>query len=302
MDSKQFDYVLTVAEEKSFSKAAKKLFISQPSLSQYINRLEVSLGITLFDRSVSPLELTYEGQLYIETIMKIKNLLKELKKKYDDIADLKMGKINIGLTSSKALNPLPQILVEFKTKYPSVELTITEAASSELEDLLVKGLVDICLLNLPIQNKNIEYEEIKTERILLAAPPNFNIESNKSTKEFPKIDLKLLEKESFILLKPEQRIRQIANNIFKEAGFKPKILLETRSIETSLSLTAAGMGFSLVPESSISLAGFMQQPNYYTIGDEPLSWSLVVAHRSEAYRTMASMEFAKIAKRIVSDS
>jgi len=64
MDYKQYDYVLTIAEEKSFSKAAKRLFISQPSLSQYINRLEQHLGVSLFDRSTSPLGLTYEGQLF----------------------------------------------------------------------------------------------------------------------------------------------------------------------------------------------------------------------------------------------
>ena len=130
MDYKQYDYILTVAEEKSISKAAKKLFISQPSLSQYINRIEKHLGVNLFDRSTTPLELTYEGELFIETALKIKQLNEQLKKKFDDITELKSGRLNIGLTPSKANNPLPIILPCFKKNYPNIELIITEASSS----------------------------------------------------------------------------------------------------------------------------------------------------------------------------
>lgn len=301
MDYKQYDYVLTVAEEKSFSKAAKRLFISQPSLSQYINRLEQQLGVSLFDRSTSPLGLTYEGELFIETALKIKNLNEQLQKKYDDITELKTGRLNIGLTPSKANNPLPKILPYFKNKYPDVELIITEASSSDLEDLLVKGVVDVCMMNLPIANKNIEYDPIFNEKILLAAPTDFMCESDNKiyTGEYPEIDLKLLENEQFILLKPDQRIRQISNNIFSNAGIKPKVLLETRSIETSLRLAGAGMGFCFVPESTVMFANFKHSPKYYVIGNPPLTWTLVIAYRKDIYHTKAATAFSKIAKQVV---
>lgn len=301
MDYKQYDYVLTIAEEKSFSKAAKRLFISQPSLSQYINRLEQHLGVSLFDRSTSPLGLTYEGQLFIETALKIKHLNEELQKKYDDISELKAGRLNIGLTPSKANNPLPQILPVFKKNYPNIELIITEASSSDLEDLLVKGIVDVCMMNLPIINKSIDYEPIFNEKILLAAPADFVCEADKkrNTEEYPEIDLKLIENEQFILLKPDQRLRQIGNNIFSNAGFKPKVLLETRSIETSLMLAASGMGFCLVPESTVMFANIKHSPKYYTIGSPALTWTLVVAYRKDIYRTKAAIAFSEIAKQVV---
>lgn len=301
MDYKQYDYVLTIAEEKSFSKAAKRLFISQPSLSQYINRLEQHLGVSLFDRSTSPLCLTYEGQLFIDTALKIKHLNEELKKKYDDISELKSGRLNIGLTPSKANNPLPQILPVFKRNYPNIELIITEASSSELEDLLIKGVVDVCMMNLPISNKNIEYEPIFNEKILLAAPSDFICEADKKrdVEKYPQIDIKLLEKEQFILLKPNQRLRQIGNSIFSAEGFKPKILLETRSIETSLRLVAAGMGFCFVPESTVMFANIKNSPKYYTIGSPALIWTLVVAYPKDIYKTKAAIAFAEIAKQVV---
>lgn len=299
MDFKQFEYVLTVAEEKNFSKAAKRLFISQPSLSQYINRLETQLGVDIFDRTTSPLSLTYEGEIYIDTALKILSLIDNMQKKFDDISDLRKGRLNIGLTPSKANNPLPAILPVFKERYPGVELIITEATSSELEDLLAKGLVDICIMNLPIKNKAIEYEPIFTEKILLAAPPNYCNDESIKNKDFPEIDIRLLENEQFILLRPDQRLRQISNNIFNSAGIKPKILLETRSIETSLRLSASGMGFSFVPESSVIFSGLVNTPKYYKIGNPPLTWTLVIAYRDEAQHTKASKAFAEITKEIV---
>ena len=190
MDLKEFEYVLAINEDKSFSKAAKRLFISQPSLSQYINRLENQLGVTLFDRNTIPLTLTYEGELYIEAMQNIVEIFNGMQKSFDDISELKKGRINIGLTPSKANNPLPAILPVFKEHYPDIELILTEATSLELENLLVKGAVDVCMMNLPIKSKGIEYEPIMTENIFLAAPPNFTPKNVEKSSPFPKINIK----------------------------------------------------------------------------------------------------------------
>ncbi len=299
MDLKQFEYVLTINEERSFSKAAKKLFISQPSLSQYINRLETQLGVNIFDRNTSPLTLTYEGELYIETALNIMSLLDNLQKKFDDISDLKIGRLNIGLTPSKANNPLPSILPVFKKKYPGIEFIITEASSYELEDMLSHGLVDLCLMNLPIKSKNIEYEEILSEKMYLAAPPSFESPTTTTRDKYPLIDIKALENEQFILLHADQRLRQIANQVFINAGIKPKVMLETSSIETALRLSAAGMGFCFVPESYIGYSGLVQQPKFFSFGEPAFTWTLVIAFRQNAYRTKAASAFADIVKEVV---
>lgn len=298
MDLKQFEYVLTINEERSFSKAAKKLFISQPSLSQYINRLETQLGVTLFDRNTSPLTLTYEGGLYIETALNILSILDNLQKKFDDVSDLKIGRLNIGLTPSKANSPLPAILPVFKERYPGIELVITEANSSSLEDLLSRGLVDLCIMNLPIKSKNIEYEEILEEKIYLAAPPSYEPITPES-EEYPLINIKDLSDKPFILLHEGQRIRQIADNLFADAGIKPKILLETASIETALRLSAAGMGFCFVPESYIHSGSFEEQPKYFRFSEPAFTWTLVMAFRQNAYHTKAAVAFENIVKEVL---
>jgi DNA-binding transcriptional LysR family regulator len=299
MDLKQFEYVLTVNEERSFSKAAKRLFISQPSLSQYINRLETQLGVTIFDRNSTPLNLTYEGELYIETALNIISIIENLQKKFEDVSQLKLGRVNIGLTPSKANNPLPKILPVFKEKYPGIEFIITEASSSELEEMLSHGTVDLCLMNLPIKSKNIEYEEILSEKIYLAAPPDYKVPAENNGEKYPSVDIASLANEQFILLHPDKRLRQIADSVFANAGIKPKIMLETSSIETSLRLSAVGMGFCFVPESYIEFSGLTHQPKFLSFGEPNFSWTLVIAYKQNAYRTKAVTAFADTVKEVI---
>lgn len=301
MDLKEFEYVLAINEERSFSKAAKKLFISQPSLSQYINRLEGQLGVTIFDRNTIPLSLTFEGELYIDSIRAIMNIVTNMRKSFDDVSDLKKGRVNIGLTPSKANNPLPAILPVFKETYPGIELIITERTSSELEDMLTRGQVDVCMLNLPIKSKGIEYEPIMRENIYIAAPPDYIPPKNVDTSsEYPQLSINDLAEEQFILLHPSQRLRQIADTVFTNENFKPKILLETSSIETALRLSASGMGFSFVPESSVRFAGLKNPPKYFTLPHD-LNWTLVIAYREGSYKTKAVKAFAEIAKKVIAE-
>lgn len=304
MDLKQFEYVLTINEERSFSKAAKRLFISQPSLSQYINRLETQLGVTIFDRTTNPLTLTYEGELYIEATHNILSLLDNLQRKFDDVSNLKAGRVNIGLTSSKANNFLPAILPVFKGKYPGIEVIITEASSSELEDMLSHGLVDLCLMNLPIKSKGLEYEEILAEKIFLAAPPSYDGPGSDGTnfdngEKYPYIDIKTLANEPFILLHTQQRVRQLADSIFAAYGIKPPTLLETHSLETAMRLSAAGMGFCFLPESYISDSGLVKMPKFYSFGKPEFSWTMVIAYRQNTYRTKAAVAFAQTVKDVI---
>ena len=302
MDFKQFEYVTAVSKERSISRAAKKLFISQPSLSQYINRVESDLGVTLFDRSTTPLTLTHEGMIYLETAKKILESIKEMKDTFENIADLRIGEISIGLTYSKANNPLPSILPVFKEKYPGIEFSLVEASSTKLETLLLKGSVDLCLMNLPLSSPNIAYEKISCEKILLAAPPDFKYEKNTRNESMSTIDIKDIAEENFILLHGDQRIRQISNKIFETNKIKPNILLETRNIESAVRFTAAGMGFSFIPEDYALTSGIMNIPQYFLIGDPPLSWDLIIAYKEGAYLSKAAKAFIDVTKKVTSDA
>ncbi|MBQ9604305.1 MAG: LysR family transcriptional regulator [Firmicutes bacterium] len=300
MDLKQFEYVLTVMEEKNFSRAAKKLFISQPSLSQYINRLETQLGFTIFDRSSNPLALTYEGELYVETALNILDQLDTLNRRIRESSQLNSGRLNLGLTPSKASNPLPAILPVFKQKYPGIELNITEATSFQLENMLLEGKIDICMINLPVQNKNIDYTPILTEELYLAAPPDFlsPYETTDAHSPYPLIDIKYLKDESFILMHPEQRIRQITDSTFLSAGIRPKVVMETGSIDTAHRLSASGAGFSFVPESMVRFSGLVRPPKYYRI-NEGFGWTLAIAYKQNSANTKIRSAFIETVKEVI---
>lgn len=161
---------MAIAEEKSISKAAKKLYITQPSLSQYIMRLENNLGVKLFDRSASSMILTYAGEIYVQTAKDILNLNTGMKRKLSDIAGSKKGRLVMGVPHQAGRHVLPLVLPEFHRQYPEIEIVIKEDVTMRLEEMLINGKIDIAILNLPMQNEKILYETIATERVFLVAP------------------------------------------------------------------------------------------------------------------------------------
>jgi DNA-binding transcriptional LysR family regulator len=222
----------------------------------------------------------------------------EMLKAFDDVKDLKKGVLNVGMTSSKANHPMPSVIPVYRDKYPNIDITITEGTSEELEEMIVSGAVDICVMNLPLSNENIDYDPIMSEKILLAAPPDTKILPGE---EYSTIDISLLTGEPIILHKNGLRIRQITNSIFAKAGFKPNVILETRSIETSIRLAAAGLGFTFAPESTALYSGNTKVPKYYVIGDPPLSWTMTLAYKKDAYITKAARAFADTTKKVMSE-
>lgn len=297
MDFHQLEYVIAIAEEKSISKAAKKLYISQPSLSQYIIRLESSLGLMLFDRKGNNVTLTFAGEKYLETAKNILNLNKQLKKELSDIAGSKKGRITIGIPNQAGRYILPLVLPEFHRRFPDVEIIVKEEVTAKLEEMLINDQMDIGILNLPIQNEKIVYESISTERIFLVAPKNHWICSPGKLSDC-KLNFSCLKNEKFILLKPEQRMRFIADDIFQKAQFKPHVILELKNLDTAHRIAAAGMGFTFVPENVIWLFNTNYYKNYFLIDDATIK--IAIAHRKGEYISNVTSEFINIAKKAMS--
>lgn len=297
MDFHQFEYVMAIVEEKSISKAAKKLYISQPSLSQYIIRLEEQLGIKLFDRTTNPIILTFAGEKYLETAKNILNLNKQLKRELGDIADSKKGRLTIGIPIQTGRHILPLVLPEFHKRFPQIELSVEEDNSIQLEQLLIEGKLDIAILNLPIQDERIRYETISVEKMFLVVPPGHPICSVSELEKQNEIHFNCLKDEKFILLKPGNRMRLIADEIFNSSEFKPNIILEIANLDTAHRLAAAGMGFTFIPENTIDILNAKQYKNYFLIDD--ITYTLVLAYRNGEYLTKAACEFITIVKEIM---
>lgn len=297
MDFNQLEYVMAIIEEKSISKAAKKLYISQPSLSQYIIRLEERLGVKLFDRTGKLLSLTFAGEKYVETAKIMLDLNKKLQRELSDIADSKKGRIIIGIPNQTSRYILPLILPEFHKQFPEIELVIEEEVTMQLEEMLIEGKIDIAILNLPIKHDKILYEPISVERIFLVSPENYDFRSKRKLDNGQKLYFSYLRDEEFILLKQGQNMRITADKIFQQAQMEPHIILEVTNLDTAKRIAASGMGFTFVPENVVWLSNVEKYKNYFLVDD--ITFTIVVAYRSNEYLTEATRKFITITKSIV---
>ncbi|MBQ7497491.1 MAG: LysR family transcriptional regulator, partial [Selenomonas sp.] len=139
IDEHEWRSVLQVAKDGTFSLAAKHLFISQPSLSQCIKKIEGELGMQIFDRSKSPLQLTEAGRIYIEAANQMKDLRKNLLSRVDDLSELRSGQVRIGSSRTRSVCVLADAMVAFHQRYPNIQLSVVEGSTSRLQEHILQG-------------------------------------------------------------------------------------------------------------------------------------------------------------------
>ena len=299
MDYRTLRYIITVAEEQNISKAAQKLYLSQPSLSHCLLKQERSLGVRLFDRSKHPLQLTYAGERYVDAARQILNIKERLEKEMEDVANTKKGRINLGVTRPRSAYLLPHILPRYKELYPNVEIVLTEEMASVLESLLLTGKMELAILMMPIENEYLSYRHICDEEILLCVPPQHKIVDTYKEKG---VDLRLLETEPFILYKTGQRVRKASDSLFAVAGFKPHILLETQTAETIYNLVAAGMGCAFLPKSVVQYSVFSPRPICFSLGKSAAFSSFAFAWHKETYLGWIAQEFMRLTQEVLGEA
>ncbi len=307
MDFRQILHVLAVAEEGNITKAAAKLHIAQPSLSQSIQKVEKQLGVLLFDRSQTPIALTPEGQRYVEISRMILNLREQLRQDYEDSGKLKKGRIIIGTSSFRGCNVLPGAMVRFHELYPDIEVILQEGDVEELEELTLQGKTDITLRNIAPdlfpELKPIRDEPVINEEILLALPHKHPLaraaERSSGHKWALPIDLAELKDTPFIIHKAGENIRKITDRLFEEVGFFPKVILETASTATALCMVEAGLGAAFLTETAVNMCTTVPPPVFCSVKTPPLFWTFAAAYREGKYLTRASREFISVMREVM---
>jgi LysR family hydrogen peroxide-inducible transcriptional activator len=301
MELRQLQYALQIAKEMNFSRAAEKLHIAQPSLSQQLSKLEKEIGVLLFHRNTNSVELTYAGSAFMEQAQKIVDHVEQLKREMGDISQMRKGKLIVGSLPITGSHILPLVLPVFQSRYPDIEIVLVEETTSNLEALTSSGQTDICLLSLPIDHSALIYQTLIEEEICLAVPPQHHLtianSKNKAT-----IHMSMLKDEPFILLKKGQGFRQITIDLCKEAGFEPRIVFESSNIETVQSLVAAGMGIALVPRMVTRDRGIASAPAYFSLADPTPTRTLVIAYRKGRYLSKAAEAFIDTLNEVINTS
>ena len=274
MELRQIRYVLAVAEEGSFSRAAARLHLAQPSLSQQIAKLEKKLGVLLFHRLAQKVELTDAGERFVQVARKLLDQAEGLEREMREYATGQAGRLLVGSLPITGAYVLPLAIPVFTRQFPHVELSLIEETSSRLEELLVNGKLDVSLLTMPISEPALRIEPAFQEEIYLALPPAHPFAGR------VEVDLADLSSQPFILLKEGQGFRQIALSLCEQAGFQPRIVFESSNIQTVQALVAAGMGVSFAPEMITRSAWGRNAPVYVHLKQRPTR-TLVIAYRKD---------------------
>lgn len=298
------NYAYAVYKEKSFTKAAEKLYISQPSLSITIKKLEDGLGCPVFERSGKEIRLTPVGEKYIaaaEEIMKIKS---GFENELDDILSLKKGKITIGSTIFISSYLLPDILKRFSKKYPHIELEVVVDSSTALWGSLERGKLDIIIDNSVVQPDGYAFVPVLKEKILLGVPCGFKINQKHSKKQISeakikngdyqnirKIPMTEFKNENFILLKPGNKMRMIANKVFDEDGISPKVLMEFDQLITAVSYAESGFGICFLTDTILKYAKACRGLCYYVPDTEFKERTLYVIYKKSKYLSRGAKAF-----------
>ena len=258
----ELEYIYMVYKEKNFTRAAEKLFITQPALSMAIQKAEERLGMPIFDRSTRPLSLTEAGEACLEHIRGVRQLELELRQQIQDIRDLDTGKITLG--GSHYLNAyiLPPILAGFEKQYPRVEMVLKEASAAELADRLKRQEIDLTFHCSPRFIQDFERYPAFCDHILLGVPRDLDpcreegailttadIEAGRHLKkDCPSLPLTCFRDLPFILLNEGNNLFERSRRMFEEAGFEPEVKMQLSQLVTACHLADAGIGAAFVSD------------------------------------------------------
>lgn len=305
------EYVYEVYKERSFSKAAKNLFISQPSLSGTIKRVEEEIGYEIFDRSTKPIGVTDIGEKYIKTIEKILKLERHFIQYVNDVDDLKAGNVSVGGTQQYTSYMLPAIVSKFIEKYPNINVDIVEAKTSSLIRYLNEGRIDIAIDNYSYDEEDYSRQFQTKDTMILTVPKSFS--SNENLKDYalsfeeiqsgefknddiPFVQLSEFKDENFILLKEGNDTRTRAHKKFVNENITPKVILEVEQQITSYNLTAYGLGISFISDYLIRNVGDNDSLCYYKLENYENDRDICFYYLKNKYITKAQREFLKMAK------
>lgn len=314
MTPSQLEYMLILAEERSFSKAAKRLCVTQPSLSQLIQNLENQLKVQLFDRSTSPIRLTQAGEIFVEAALKMKLEENNMMKRLTDLQELKTGSLKIGTSPFRASCLMSKSIAEFQERHKGITVSIVEDDIQKLEEGIVNGTLDLVICPTPRTTTNFHLEELAVEKLYLALAKENPL--NEKLKEYrlmaedirvntPKlfqtkpVDFSEFAKEKLILLDHSEFDSDLIQSLCDRNNVEAQGSLRTKHVETAFSFVISGLGAAFLPDTYIRFGNISNHPYYYEIDDKRTENKLVLVSKRNSYLSRAAKEYCLILKELI---
>lgn len=302
-------YVYEVYKERSFTKAAQNLYISQPSLSARIKKIEEIIGEPLFDRSTTPLQLTEVGKVYIEAAEEITQIEQRVENYINDLAGLKTGNLAVGASTLFAAYVVPSLITQFNQKFPDVHIQLIEGNTAELEEMLGSNALDFVIDNYHYDSILYNKELYCEENILLAVPKHFavneelgmyqlsykNIKNkNYLNQKYPAVPLGRFADLPFIMLTQGNDTRTRGDRLCRNVGFKPNIVLEFNQQSTAYMASSTQLGATFISDILVSQLPTFENLVYYKLDGEEAKRKVFFYYKTHKYKTRVMEEFVRM--------
>ncbi len=302
---REMRYVYEVYRERSFSRAAQKLYISQPSLSLMIKKAEERVGSPLFDRSTMPIGLTEAGRQYIRAAEQIMEIEGSFQQYISDTEACLSGTLALGGTTLFTSYVLPPLISAFSDRFPRVQVRILEAHTAALERELREGELDFVMENCAFDPAVYDSIAYRAERLLLAVPASFAIneaaaayrltaEELQAGRNAPGVPLALFKDEPFLLLKEGNDTRQRADRLCAKAGFRPGARLLLDQQLTAYNLACYGLGVTFVSDTLACSVPPDERLHFYLLDSPHARRAVSLVYKRSRFVTRPMREFLQL--------
>jgi len=281
MDSRALKYFLTVADSGSFTAAAEQLHIAQPAVSMAIRKLEEELELSLFHRHERRISLTDEGQVLLPHARQIVQALADAELQMRELHELQQGEVRIGIPSMLGSYYFPPILMAFSHRYPQLRLSVLEAGTRQLQQMISDGEIDMGVIVADTPPEHLESRSFLRDQMMAIMPEDHPLASHKtiSFADFFAEDLVLFRKGYFH--------REVIDQLCREHNFSPKIGFETNLLPLTKQIVKHGFGITTLLEMVIAEdTGLIARP--FT---QPVWLDLSIAWRQGGYLSRANQTF-----------
>ncbi|MGJ9382188.1 LysR family transcriptional regulator [Salipaludibacillus sp. CF4.18] len=289
MDIKQLQYFIEINRFSSFSKAAKHLYVTQPTISKMIKNLEKEFNVNLFDRSKKQVVLTDAGNLILEKAQIINQTFKDLEIQLENLSKLEQGHIRIGLPPMIGSSFFPTVIGQFRENYPAIAIELIEDGSNKIAEEVEHGTIDIGVVALPTKSDLFHSFSFVTEDIKLVVHASHPL----VTKD--KILLSDLKDEQFMLLNSDFALYNRIMKACQKEGFEPFIIFKSSQWDLLGKMVTSKLGITLLPESICKdLKGEIKM---LPVAHPDMYWELAIIWRKDMHLSYAANEWLLFAKK-----
>jgi DNA-binding transcriptional LysR family regulator len=251
MDLRQLRYLVTLSEERSFTRAAAREHIAQPALSQQIQRLEREVGLPLVERTTRSVVVTDAGQMLIARARRMLAELEAAREELDSLRGVLTGRVSIGAMHTMGPVDISLVLASYHRLHPGVELTVREQSSEELAEMLRVDELDLAFLSVTerIESHGLGLRQLVSEELVVIVPPAHLLAGRAS------VSMDALSGEQFISFREGSRLRELLFAAGRQHGFEPRVMLESNETERIRRLVSRGMGVAILPQSDAAGPG-----------------------------------------------